>query len=329
MSATFVGMPAFPEAAPSRARRHPAARTTSRHATAPSATSAPRVVAEVADWEELRRPARRSRTRTLRHLDSYLVQLEAALTARRRQRALGPRRRRGLRDRRRRSPRRHGVDEVVKVKSMATQEIGLNEALAGRGHRRLGDRPGRADRPARRRPAQPHPGPGDPPQPRRDPRDLPRPGWPRPAGRRPRASPTSPAELAAAARLHLREKFLRAKVGGLRRELRGRRDRHAGRGRVRGQRPDVPDPARGADLAWSASRRSCPPGTTSTSSCSCCRARRTGERMNPYTSMWTGRHARRRAAGGARRAAGQRPHRRRSPTRSAARRCAASAARPA
>ena len=26
--------------------------------------------------------------------------------------------------------RAHGVDEVVKVKSMATQEIGLNEALA-------------------------------------------------------------------------------------------------------------------------------------------------------------------------------------------------------
>ena len=28
----------------------------------------------------------------------------------------------------------HGVDEVVKVKSMATQEIGLNEALAEAGH---------------------------------------------------------------------------------------------------------------------------------------------------------------------------------------------------
>ena len=86
--------------------------------------------------------------------------------------ALGPRRRRGLRDRRRRRP-GHGVDEVVKVKSMATQEIELNEALAAAGHRRLGDRPGRADRPARRRPAEPHPGAGDPPQPGRDPRDLP------------------------------------------------------------------------------------------------------------------------------------------------------------
>ena len=36
--------------------------------------------------------------------------------------------------------------------------------------------------------------------------------------------------------------------GRLRRQLRRRRDRHARRGRVRGQRPDVPDPARGAGL---------------------------------------------------------------------------------
>ena len=58
-----------------------------------------------------------------------------------------------------------GVDEVVKVKSMATQEIGLNEALEAAGIARLGDRPGRAHRPARRRPAEPHPRAGDPPQP--------------------------------------------------------------------------------------------------------------------------------------------------------------------
>ena len=72
----------------------------------------------------------------------------------------------------------HGVDEVVKVKSMATQEIGLNEALEAEGIAawetdlaelivQLGD-----DLPS------PHPGAGDPPQPRRDPRDLPRAGWP-------------------------------------------------------------------------------------------------------------------------------------------------------
>ena len=63
-----------------------------------------------------------------------------------------------------------GADQVVKVKSMATQEIGLNEALADAGHRRGRDRPRRAHRAARRRQAVAHPGAGDPPQPGRDPR---------------------------------------------------------------------------------------------------------------------------------------------------------------
>ena len=67
----------------------------------------------------------------------------------------------------------NGVDEVVKVKSMATQEIGLNEALGSGGIAALGDRPGRAHRAAGPRHASPHPGAGDPPQPRRDPRHLP------------------------------------------------------------------------------------------------------------------------------------------------------------
>ena len=49
-----------------------------------------------------------------------------------------------------------GADEVVKVKSMATQEIGLNEALEAAGIAALRDRPGRADRPARRRRAVSH-----------------------------------------------------------------------------------------------------------------------------------------------------------------------------
>ena len=83
-----------------------------------------------------------------------------------------------------------------------------------------------------------------------------------------------PAELADAARLHLREKFLRAKVGGLRRQLRRRRDRHPGRRRVRGQRPDVPDPARGAGLGGRHREGRADLAPTSTSSCGCCRARR-------------------------------------------------------
>ena len=78
-----------------------------------------------------------------------------------------------------------GATEVVKVKSMATQEIELNEALAAGGDRRLGDRPRGAHRPARARPAVAHPRAGDPSQPVRDPRHLPaRDGRRGPAGAR-------------------------------------------------------------------------------------------------------------------------------------------------
>ena len=84
-----------------------------------------------------------------------------------------------------------GETEVVKVKSMATQEIGLNEALAEQGITayetdlaelivQLGD-----DRPS------PHPGPRDPPQPRPRSARSSSTRWPTgtPA---PEASPTSP-----------------------------------------------------------------------------------------------------------------------------------------
>ena len=60
----------------------------------------------------------------------------------------------------------------------------------------------------------------------------------------------------------------------LRRELRGRRDRHARGRRVRGQRPDVPDAARGAGLGRRHREGGADAGRTSTCSCSCCRARR-------------------------------------------------------
>ena len=65
-------------------------------------------------------------------LPELLRQLEAAVTARGRHRALGARRRRGQPDRHRPGP-RHRRDRVMKVKSMATQEIGLNEALEAAG----------------------------------------------------------------------------------------------------------------------------------------------------------------------------------------------------
>jgi L-lactate dehydrogenase complex protein LldF len=90
------------------------------------------VVGEVPDWEELREAGRQLKVHTMAHLDTYLEQLEAAVTARG-----------GVvhwaRDANEANRiavdlvRATGADEVVKVKSMATQEIGLNEALEAAG----------------------------------------------------------------------------------------------------------------------------------------------------------------------------------------------------
>jgi L-lactate dehydrogenase complex protein LldF len=86
------------------------------------------VVAELPDWEQLREAGRQLKVHTMAHLPDYLAQLESAVTARG-----------GVvhwaRDADEANAqvidlvRAKGVDEVVKVKSMATQEIGLNEAL--------------------------------------------------------------------------------------------------------------------------------------------------------------------------------------------------------
>ena len=92
-----------------------------------------RVVAELPDWEELRAVGlRRSRTRRCSALADQLERLESAVVAAGGQvhwardgdeacsivAAVA---------------RSHGVDEVVKVKSIATDEIGLNERLAADG----------------------------------------------------------------------------------------------------------------------------------------------------------------------------------------------------
>ena len=173
MTATFVGMPKFPVAAKA-ALEDTQLRRNLAHATATIRDKRARVVAEVDNWEELRLAGAAIKDAALFSLDTQLVLLEERLTA-------AGATVRWARDAAEACAivaevaKAHGIDEVVKVKSMVTQEIGLNEALEARGHRRLGDRPGRAHRAARRRPAQPHPGAGDPPQPRRDPRDLPAP----------------------------------------------------------------------------------------------------------------------------------------------------------
>ena len=91
-----------------------------------------RVVDELPDWEELRAAGAGIKDSALLRLDSMLEQLESSVTA------AG-----GMvhwaRDAAEACSivaavaRSHGVDEVVKVKSIATDEIGLNEGLAAAG----------------------------------------------------------------------------------------------------------------------------------------------------------------------------------------------------
>ena len=89
-------------------------------------------VAERPDWEELREAGRALKERVLRHLDDYLVQFEAAV-----ENAGG--RVHWARDAAeagavvRRLVEATGAREVVKVKSLTTDELRLNDALAAAG----------------------------------------------------------------------------------------------------------------------------------------------------------------------------------------------------
>jgi L-lactate dehydrogenase complex protein LldF len=131
VSATFVGMPAFPAAA-REALADTQLRRNLAHATGTIRAKRAAVVGEVAEWEELRLAGAAIKDNTLRRLDEHLLTLEAALQA---QGTIvhWARDAREACDIVARIAREHGVDEVVKVKSMATQEIGLNEALAEAG----------------------------------------------------------------------------------------------------------------------------------------------------------------------------------------------------
>ena len=102
------------------------------HATSTIRAKRARAVAELDDWEQLRSAGAAIKDDVLANLDTYLVQLEEQVTAR------------GgtvhwARDAHEANRivtelvRAAGAREVVKVKSMATQEIGLNEALAAAG----------------------------------------------------------------------------------------------------------------------------------------------------------------------------------------------------
>jgi L-lactate dehydrogenase complex protein LldF len=87
---------------------------------------------EVPDWEALREAGRAIKANTLRHLDTHLVQLETAVTA-----AGGTvhwardaAQARGIMVRIAQS---HGATRVIKIKSMTTDEIDLNPALSRAG----------------------------------------------------------------------------------------------------------------------------------------------------------------------------------------------------
>ena len=210
MSGTFVGMPPFPQAAAS-STRDARLRANLTHATHTIRDKRARAVAELADWQQLRAAGAAIKNRTLRHLDHYLEQLEAAVTAAGGQVHWAA----DAKEANRivtRLVQETGEREVVKVKSMATQEIGLNAALAAAGIRanetdlaelivQLGD-----DLPSHILVPAIHRNRGEI-------RDIFRErmaDWGRPA---PESLSDSPADLAEAARLHLREKFLGAKVG--------------------------------------------------------------------------------------------------------------------
>ena len=90
------------------------------------------VVEEMPDWEALREAGRALKTRVLRHLDTYLLELEASV-----QRAGGQVHWASTAEDANRIVTglvtRHGAKEVIKVKSLTTEETGLNGALAAAG----------------------------------------------------------------------------------------------------------------------------------------------------------------------------------------------------
>ena len=204
-----LGMPEFPRGA-ARAVADSQLRFNLRKATHTIRGKRANVVAELPDWLELRAAGKAIKDHTLRNLDRYLIRLERAVTeagGHVHWAADAAEANRIVTD----LVKATGETSVVKVKSMATQEIGLNEALAEAGITayetdlaelivQLGDdRPSHILVPAIHRN-------------RAEIREifLDHMGeWGRPA---PEGLTDEPRALAEAARLHLRERFLSTKV---------------------------------------------------------------------------------------------------------------------
>ena len=210
-AATFVGMPAFPEAARA-ALADTQLRSNLAHATSTIRAKRAKVVAELDDWEQLRLAGAAIKDNTLLHLDEHLLRLEESLTAAgatvhwARDAAEAcevvaavatvPRRRRGGQgqvdgDRRRSTSTRRLAEHGI-----AAWETDLAELIVQLGD----DLPSHILVPAIHRN-------------RAEIREIflehmAAAGRPAPAD-----LSDEPAKLAEAARLHLREKFLRAKVG--------------------------------------------------------------------------------------------------------------------
>jgi len=203
---TYLGMPAFPEAARTAVADSQLRRNLT-HATHTIRAKRAGAVAELSDWEQLRQAAKAIKDHTLAHLDTYLLRLEENVTKAggqvhwARDAAEANAVVAGL-------VRQAGADRVVKVKSMATQEIGLNEALAAQGIKaketdlaelivQLGhDLPSHILVPAIHKN-------------RAEIREI----FRREMPGAPPGLTDEPAALAAAARAHLRQEFLAAKVG--------------------------------------------------------------------------------------------------------------------
>ena len=124
-----------------------------RHATNVIQAKRARVVAEMPDWQELREAGKQIRQHTMRHLDFYLEQFERNCTA-----AGGVVHWARDAEEARRIvvglvKAERARDEVIKIKSMTTEEIQLNTALEAAGVHAYRDGPGGADYSAGARPA--------------------------------------------------------------------------------------------------------------------------------------------------------------------------------
>ncbi|MDR1386146.1 MAG: iron-sulfur cluster-binding protein [Propionibacteriaceae bacterium] len=256
-----------------------------RHATGTIRAKRVRVVSELPNWEQLRQAGEAIKNRTARHLDSYLEQLEANLVANGAQVHWAS----NAREANRivvELVKAKGVSEVVKVKSMVTQEIELNEALEAAGIAawetdlaelivQLGhDRPSHILVPAIHRN-------------RSEVREIFLQEMKLYGRAAPKDLTDNPPDLAGAARAHLREKFMRAKVG-----ISGANFAVAdngtlvvveseGNGRMCLTLPETLISVVGIE-------KTVPTLEDLEVFLQLLPRSSTGERMNPYTSMWTG-----------------------------------------